>query len=363
MKLDEVFVHPWVLLIAVVLVPLVWRAWLNPRRRAAIRFSSIEELEQFGSRSWSARARVIIPILRSIAIIMLVVAVARPRKADEMTRIKTEGVALELVIDRSGSMDEPDFRDQNGRPQTRLQVVKDVVQAFIKGDGGKLPGRPDDLIGLTVFARYPDTICPLTWDHDHIVRSLREVRPAVTREEGGTAIGDALLLGVERVRNIARRMSKKDDFKLTSRAVILLTDGEQNAGRHGPEEAAKAAAALGIKIYTIGVVPPPEQVRFGRTLMAQQSAGIGEELLQFVANTTRAQYFRATDAASLQNIYAEIDRLERSEVDEKRYYLYEELAYRWIDLGGIRLPPPLLVALVALGLEQLLVSTRFRRIP
>lgn len=362
MKIGEMFAYPWVLPAALVLVPLVWWSWMNPRRRPSVRFSSLNLIPP-GAPTWSAKARVVLPILRSIAVLMLVICVARPQRADEMTRIKTEGVALELVVDRSSSMNEEDFRDEQNRPRSRFQVVKDVVMKFIAGDGRDLPGRGDDLIGLTVFARYPDTICPLTWDHDHVVRAVKETRTAASRDEDGTAIGDAMLLAIERIRNIGRKFQEGQDFKLTSRAVILLTDGEQTAGKYKPEEAAEAAKALGIKVYTIGAAPLFVEERVGGFTLGRRPAPVDEESLQKVADMTGGRYFRATDEASLSAIYGEIDKLERSEVDEKRYYVYEELAFRWIELRGLKLPPPLLVALVALGLEQLLAATRFRKIP
>ncbi|HWL95486.1 MAG TPA: VWA domain-containing protein [Phycisphaerae bacterium] len=352
MKLFDAFAYPWVLPLAVILVPLVWWTWRNPRRRAALRFPSLGILPE-SSATWSTKARVVLPILRSIAVILLVVCIARPRKIDELTRVQTEGVALELVIDRSGSMGYRDFPIGNGRFQSRLEVVKAVVHGFIAGDGESLPGRPDDLIGLTVFGTFADTLCPLTWDHQHVLSALKSLQVPMEEREQGTSIGDALLLGIERIRNIDRRFSKDQDFKLTSRAVILLSDGQQTTGKFLPQQAAEAAKALGIKIYTIGAVPP----------VPADGQMIDEEMMRRVAELTGGEYFRAATASALIDVYAAIDKLERSTVDEKRYYLYEELSYRWIDVAGVRLPPPLLVALIALGLEQLLANTRFRRIP
>lgn len=358
----HVFAYPWVLLLALVLVPIVWFDWLRTSRRASLRFSATDDLLAVaGKPSWAVRARVILPILRTLAVLLLVVALARPQRADELTKVTTEGVALELVVDRSSSMSQRDLVDQNGRAYSRLQAVKNVVTDFIEGDGDKLPGRVGDLIGLTVFAGYPDTVCPLTRDHKHLIRALDNVRVPTVKQEDGTAIGDALLLGLERIRDIGRHLPDKD-FKLTSRAIILLTDGEQNAGEFKPVEAAEAAKALGIKIYAIGAAPAYQVFRspFGNT---RQRVPIDERSLKQIADVTGGQYFRATDASSLAEIYAEIDKLERSKVDEQRYYLYEELAYQPIQIGKIDLPPPLLVALILLGLEALLSNTRLRRVP
>ncbi len=352
MRLLDAFAYPWVLPAALVLVPLAWWSWSNPNRRAALRFSSINLMPSYRS-SWSAKGRYIVPILRSLVILLLVICVARPRKIDEMTRVQTEGVALELVIDRSGSMGLRDFPIGSGRFQSRLEVVKEVVKRFVKGDGGALPGRKGDLVGLTVFGTYADTVCPLTWDHDHVIRALEEVQIPWEDREQGTSIGDALLLGIERIRNIDRRFSQEQDFRLTSRAVILLTDGQQTTGKYSPIQAAEAAKALGIKVYAIGAVPP----------VPADGQMLDERQMRDVARVTGGEYFRASSASGLTEVYAAIDKLERSTVDEKRYFLYEELAYRWIQLGRISLPPPLLIAIITLGLEQILANTRFRRIP
>ncbi|MCG8408285.1 MAG: VWA domain-containing protein [Phycisphaerales bacterium] len=362
MNLWNAFAYPWLLPLALILIPLIWWAWLSKKRSVAVRFSVISRL-QHSNTSWSMKARHLLPLLRSLAVLLLVISIARPRKADELTRIQTEGVAIQLVVDRSGSMAQEDFIGQRGRKQSRLQAVKQVVKGFIEGDGDELEGRPDDLIGLTVFARYPDTECPLTQDHDHLIRALDRIRVPKTRDEDGTAIGDALLLAVQRIRNIARRFSKDDDFKIKSRAIILLTDGEQNAGKYKPIKAAEAAQAMDIKVYTIGAAPEFQEQRGLFAAFGPRRVPIDEESLKKVARMTGGRYFRAKDTDSLEGIYAEIDKLERSTVDEERYYSYEELAYVWITWNDLRLPPPLLVVLLLLAMEVVLANTRFRKIP
>ncbi|MBN2561586.1 MAG: VWA domain-containing protein [Phycisphaerae bacterium] len=361
--------EPWVLF-ALVLVPVIWWAWLSRRRRAALQFSEVSRLRAAGQ-SWSLRARHVLPVLRSLAVILLVVSIARPQKADEETRVTTEGIAIQLVVDRSGSMSEHDFVvDEEGNTQTRLEAVKDVVEAFVMGDGDKLRGRPDDLIGLIAFGTFADTECPLTHDHKHLTRSLRQIEPYTRREDqwqGQTAIGDALLLAVERIRNIKRRFESNDTFTIKSQIIILLTDGEQNAGKYKPEEAAEVAKALGVKVYTIGAAPEFQIRQMGGLLFPAQKykvpVSVDEESLQKVAETTGGKYFRAKDTNSLSEIYTEIDRLERSAVDEKKYYQYQELAYTWLTLGPVKLPPPLMVVLGLLAIEVVLANTRFRRIP
>jgi Ca-activated chloride channel family protein len=358
--------HPWVLLLLALALPLVWWSATSARRRAAIRFSGVARF-LYAPRTWADRARRLPVVLRCLAVAFLVLALARPQKADEQTRVQKEGVAIQLVVDRSGSMSQADFLQEDGSAQNRLDAVKSVVKSFILGDDRTLRGRPDDLIGLIVFARYADTECPMTRDHSQLLRAMEAVEVPRTRDEDGTAIGDALLLAVERIRSIERKMRPQDEIKIKSRVIVLLTDGEQNAGKYKPEKAAEAAAALGLKVYTIGAAPEFQEQSVGGIFTRPQRirvpVTVDEKMLQHVAEMTGGRYFRARDTASLRDIYAEIDRLERSVVDEERYYLYEELAYHWARFASIRTPPPLLVALGLLTLELLLSCTRFRRIP
>jgi Ca-activated chloride channel family protein len=358
--------HPW-FLAALVLVAVVWWAWLRRRHRATLRFPGVSRFAATG-RTWALQARHGLPVLRSLAVILIVVSIARPQKADEETRVTTEGIAMQLVVDRSGSMEEQDFViDEDGNTQTRLQAVKDVVESFVLGSGDELRGRPNDLIGLIAFARWADTECPLTRDHSHLIRALKKIQTPRTREESFTAIGDALLLAVERIRNIKRRFENNDTFTIKSQAIILLTDGEQNAGKYDPVAAAEVAAALGVKVYTIGAAPEFKKRRIGGLFFqprtVQVPVQVDEETLMKVAEITGGAYFRAKDTNSLNEIYTRIDRLERSAVDETKYYLYEELAYNWIELGPLRLPPPLMVVLGLLAMEVVLANTRFRKIP
>lgn len=365
--LNKWFVYPWALA-GVLVIPLIWWPWLSPRRRAAIRFPGVAAFRPRAAH-WSSRARFITPVLRSLAVALLVVSIARPRKADEQTRIQTEGIAIQLVVDRSGSMESPDFRDGQGRPMTRLDAVKQVVKAFVAGDGEDLKGRPDDLIGLTVFARYPDTECPPTHDHAHLLQTLEQVKVPAQRDrvENWTAIGDALMQAVERIRNIGRRLSKGEVFKIKSRVIVLLTDGQQNAGEFDPLDAADVAASLGVKVYTIGAAPEYQEQTLGGIFFRQQTirvpVEIDEESLQKVADDTGGKYFRATDTESLARIYTEIDKLERTVIDEQRYEVYTEFATNWIPLGPLSIPPPLMLALGLLAAEVLLVNTRLRKIP
>lgn len=357
--------NPWFLL-ALALLPLIWWTWLRRGHRAAIRFSDVTRLAGAAS-SWAVRARYLLPALRTLAVALLILAIARPQKADEETRVTTEGVAIQLVVDRSGSMGQPDFLiDDRGNTQTRLDAVKDVIEAFIAGDGQALKGRPDDLIGLIAFARWPDTECPLTRDHQHLTRALKAIVTPANQMENSTAIGDALMLAIERIRNIKRRFEGNAAFKINSQVVVLLTDGEQNAGEFLPEQAAEVAASLGVKIYAIGAAPEFQTRQFGFFSQQQQiqvPIPFNEESLKKVAEMTGGKFWRAKDTSSLAEIYTEIDRLERSAIDETKFYQYEELAYRGLHLPWGRLPPVLVVVLVLLAVEVVLANTRFRKIP
>src|SRR5262249_29370057 len=155
--------------------PLVWYRWISPRGRTALRYSATELLEGQPP-TWAVRSRIALPALRTLAVMLLIVSIARPRKGNELTRISTEGIAIQLVADRSRSMREMDFRVE-GRPVDRITAVRKVVNEFVKG-GDKLPGRPDDMIGLIVFAKYPDSQCPLTLDHDYLLEVMKRMQPA-----------------------------------------------------------------------------------------------------------------------------------------------------------------------------------------
>lgn len=356
----------WFLLLVLIL-PLLWWRWRMPRRRAAIAYSSIETAEHIGS-TWAVRLRWMVPALRVCALALLIIALARPRMGDEQTRISTQGIAIQLIVDRSGSMRAMDFK-LGGRQVDRLSVVKNVVQSFVLG-GDNLSGRPNDIIGLIAFASFADTLCPPTTDHAHLIDAVKQMRIATQREESATAIGDAIALGVERLRSLeaAQHLSVvSQDAQIKSKVMILLTDGENNAGDIDPLTAAQMAAAFGIKIYTIGagtkdgLALVPDTDIFGQPMRIPVS--IDEESLTKIAELTGGRYFRATDTSSLQQIYAQIDDMEKSKVQENRFVTYKEAAVQEVSIGGVSVPPLLLIALVLLGAEALLSNTRFRTLP
>ena len=347
------------------LLPLAVLAWVPRwRRRTAIRYSDVSLLDGAG-RSWVERARWIPPVLRTVGIVLLIVCIARPIKANERSQVFVEGVAIQSVIDRSGSMAAMDFELDGGRVD-RLTAVKKVLSAFIEGDED-LAGRSDDLIGLISFAAYPDTASPLTLDHGHVIDAMQGVEIATTRSEDGTAIGDALALAVERLRELDEREDQRGR-RIKSRVIVLLTDGENNAGDIDPDLAAEIANAFDVKIYAIGVgsdgvAPIPGRDLFGRQVMARQRVSIDEETLTEISEATGGRYFRARDTASLRGIYAEIDELEKTNTEQRRYRMYRDLSVSGVDVAGFPVPPLILLALLVLLLEQILVHTRFRTLP
>jgi len=324
---------PWVLaLLAVVMVALPWRA----RRRAAVRYPTLATLRAIAPRG-AAHRRTILAALRVVALALLVLALARPQAGSATTRLHREGVDIVLAVDLSSSMLAEDFT-LGGKRASRVDAVKTVVKDFVAA-------RPDDRIGLVLFASRPYTQCPLTLDHGWLLQNLDRVQVGMI--EDGTAIGSALATAVNRLRASTAK----------SKFVVLLTDGQQNAGRISPETAADAAAALGVKVYTVGagtrgLAPYPAKDMFGNKVYRAMPVDIDEDTLQHVAARTNARYFRATDTKTLADIYAEIDRSEKTPFEAPQYLEYREL-YPWLVW------PALALVLLEVGLGE----TRLRTLP
>ncbi|MBL9147442.1 MAG: VWA domain-containing protein [Phycisphaerae bacterium] len=358
--------HPWLL----ILLPIALLPWLS-RHRPSVSHPDGGLVSASGV-SWAARLRWLPTLLRSLALAFVVVSLARPVKSDSHTNVNVEGVAIQLVVDRSSSMLALDF-SLNGEPVDRLTALKAVVRDFVEGSGS-LEGRTNDLVGVVSFARFADSNCPLTLDHDYLLEGMRQLSVARDVREDGTAIGDGVALGVERLKDVtARKGGEADESErpvgssptVKSRVMILLTDGENNAGDIDPIAAAELAQAYGIKLYTIGVgtrgvAPYPETDAFGRTYYIKVPVTIDEELLTKMAESTGGKYFRATNTDSLRAIYAEIDSLERSKTEARRYLEYADFAVEPMRFAGMTIPPLLLVAFLFLGFELLCVSTRWR---
>ncbi|MEM9367612.1 MAG: VWA domain-containing protein [Planctomycetota bacterium] len=330
------------------LVPLVY--WLAARTPSVLRYSSLSIPDQ-GKRSWRVRVSWLPAALMAIAFGLLSFALAGPRTPDAQTKVSRDGIAIMMIMDRSGSMQARDLvRDDYS--VDRLTVVKDVFEAFVLGEeAGEIEagrGRPDDAIGLIAFAGYADSLCPLTLDHGSLASISADLEIVAQRDEDGTAIGDALALAVERLRR----------SKASSKVAILLTDGVSNAGTVDPEQAAEVAAAIGVKVYCIGAgtqgsAPFPSVNPFtGRKELRLMDVDLDEDTLRMIADKTGGQYFRATEQASLAKIYTEIDQLERTQVTEFRYMRYHE-----------HYAMPLAFGLAMLGMAGLVGGTVLRTLP
>lgn len=335
------FANPiWFLLL--LLVPLVW--FLPERRaRAVIRFPSVGLFAGIRPTIWQ-RLGWLPQALRAVCLVLLITALARPQKPNEKTRVFTKGIAIQMAVDNSGSMQIEDF-ELAGKPATRLDAVKDVFVRFIKGDG-KLEGRPDDLIGLVTFANFPDVKCPLTLSHEALEHEVAALKTAIPSDDG-TNIGDAVAWGLEDLKRA----------KANSKVMILLTDGindpavaEGMPAPLDPLEAARIAQGLGIKIYTIGAGSTGGTARMKGRLV--RVPPVDERLLSQMAEITGGKYYRATDTDGLRQIYSDIDRLEKTRSEAVVYLDYKEL-----------FPPLAWASLAVLCVEQLLVATRLRRIP
>lgn len=339
------------------LIPLLLYLCRRRAGRPGLRFSSTDHAQHVG-RSFRQRLMLLPRVLRGVALALIILCIARPQQGKERIRDVSKGIAIEMVVDHSGSMGAE--MELAGERLTRLDVVKRVFQEFVLGNKKGLEGRPNDLIGMVAFARYADTICPLTLGHGALSRFLESIQLVKLRSEDGTAIGDALALAAARLKTaeetLARQTQDKDrQYKIKSKIIILLTDGQHNAGKRSPFEAAAIAKQWGIKIYTIGIGGDEAVQRIQTPLGAYVlpiGPGVDEDTLRAIADETGGVYRRATDAESLREIYKEIDAMERSEIESVRFLDYKEL-----------FPPLALMALMLLVVETTLTNTVFRKIP
>jgi Ca-activated chloride channel homolog len=347
----------WLLLWIPLLAAGIWLT-LRPRRGAAVLYSSAALLRDLPV-TLAQRIKRLLPWLFLSGLMLLVAALARPQHGKEEFRIRAEGIAIEMAVDRSGSMRAEDFRI-DGRPVSRLEVVKRVFRDFVAGAGG-LSGRTDDQIGLVAFGGFAEAKCPLTFDHDALLKILEEtktpeaiydaagrvVNMRLLNEESATAIGDGLATAADRLKDVSAK----------SKVIILLSDGRSNAGAVQPREAAETAKALGIKIYTIGIGstgdrPVPTTDPFGNRGFLPPGENLDEEALRAIAETTGGRYFNAQNTEALRKVYAEIDRLEKTAAEGRLYTEYREF-----------FPYALFPGLGLIVLELIFASTRFRSMP
>ncbi|MFK8114327.1 MAG: VWA domain-containing protein [Rubripirellula sp.] len=360
------FYHPWFLILLCLVPWLAWRMWRSANQHS-VPFSSIVADWELRP-TWRQRLAWLPQALTLLALTLMILSLARPRYGREQTVIHSEGIAIEMVVDRSGSMQALDF-EIDGSPVDRLTAIKSVAAKFVMGDqedqssDQTLAGRLSDLVGLIVFAGYADAITPPTLDHAFLLNQLEQTQIVRQRSEDGTAIGDAISLAVEKLSSLDQRQSEK----VKSKVVILLTDGENTAGAIDPLQAAGLAKALDIRIYTIGVgtkgrAPfPIRRNRNGSITVDYMEVTIDEEMLKGIANETGGKYFRATDTSSLEDIYESIDELEKTKVETQQFMNYREIAVQPSRLAGYRLPPLLLLALLALLARVALARTVFRQ--
>ncbi|HEY4104148.1 MAG TPA: VWA domain-containing protein [Polyangiaceae bacterium] len=329
------FQHPAMLWLLIPLGLFTW--WLGRAGRpSAVAYSNTELVRELGKTRRSRWGR-ILPLLRWIAAALFVVALARPNLEKRHAEVHSSGVDIMLAMDVSGSMQARDMVGPHGR-SSRLDAAKDVVARFVRD-------RESDRIGLVAFAGQPYLVSPLTLDHDWLLGRLDALDASQVGD--GTAIGSALASGVRRL----------DAQQAKSKILVLLTDGQNNAGKISPAAAAEAAKALGVKVYTIGVGSSGEAlVPFtepdGQEKLVKATVDVDEPSMRRVAELTGGSFYRATDTRSLHDVYALIDRAEKT-THRSNAFITREEQFAWFALPG------LILLVSELGLS----ATRFRRVP
>jgi Ca-activated chloride channel family protein len=334
------FVSSWAFLLLLPLLLLAaWFFTTRKNRVATVQFSSTRDLKKIPA---SLRSRLVyLPeLLKILAIVFAIMAMARPQKADTMIRKNVEGIDIMIALDISDSMLIEDMR-----PLNRLEAAKETIKKFVKG-------RLSDRIGLVIFAGESFTLVPLTLDYDLILSRVEEITTAAeARVKDGTAIGVAL----------ANAAGKLKDSTAKSRVMIFMTDGENNSGTIDPETGLEIAKGYGIKIYSIGMgrsgptkIPIYQRDVFGNKVKTYQpfESTVNDDLLSRMASDTGGKYYRASKEDSLVGIFRDIDSLEKTKIDINKYTKYTEL-----------FPKYLLIALCLYFLAWLLSQTWLRRVP
>ena len=332
------FAHPWLLLLLLLLLPL---AWLKGKRGLppAFVYSSVQLVRGMQNVTRS-RSGGILMSLRWLVLALFIVALAQPRLTKSTTSVKASGVDIVVSFDMSGSMISEDFVVE-GQRVNRFNMARTVLKEFIDK-------RPNDRIGLVLFASQAFIATPLTLDHDFLHADLDRLEIGAI-EQNSTAIGDGLGTAVNRLR----------DLKSKSKIVILMTDGQNNSGKLDPLLAAEAAAAVKTKVYTVGIgkqglapMPAGRNPFTGQMVYRDVPVDVDEVTLKKIADKTGGKYYRADNAEKFQAIYAEIDKLEKTEATVNKYTEFKEL-FPWLVAGGLAL----------LLLELVLGQTAFRRLP
>ena len=325
------FLHPHFLYL-LILIPLfvAWYIWKQKDMQASLQIST---LKGFGKAPVSNKIylRHLVFALRMLVISLLIIVLARPQSTNSIRNVTTEGIDIVMALDISSSMLAEDFKPN------RLEAAKDVAIQFVSG-------RPNDKIGLVIFAAESFTQCPLTTDHKVLINLFKDIH--VNMLEDGTAIGMGLATAVARIK----------DSKAKSKVIILLTDGMNNRGEIAPMTAAEIAKTFGVRVYTIGVgtigmAPYPVETVFGKQYR-QMEVKIDEKLLQNIADLTGGKYFRATDKNNLKKIYEEIDKMEKTKIEVKEYTKRKEEYLLFAAIAGL-----------LLLLEILLKNTVLKNLP
>lgn len=328
-----IFANPSYIYLLLLLIPLIgWYFWKMRKSQASVEMSSSQAFDVPKAVTAKVYLRHVPFVLRMIAIALVIIILARPQSTNSWQNSSTEGIDIMMAIDISSSMLAQDLRPN------RLEAAKNVAAAFING-------RPNDNIGLVVFSAESFTQCPLTTDHAILLNLFKNIQSGMI--EDGTAIGLGLANAVSRIK----------DSQAKSKVIILLTDGSNNRGEIAPVTAAEIAKTFGIRVYTIGVgtkgeAPYPFRLPGGMIQTQMIPVDIDEPTLKQIATTTGGQYFRATDNASLKEIYSEIDQMEKTKISVREYSKKQE-EYKNIAL--------LLLALLLL--ELLLKHTLLKKIP
>lgn len=316
--------------LAIIPILIIWYIFYGKSQQAFIKFSDASIFASL-PRSWKIYARHLPFALEMAALALLIIALARPQSSSTNQKVNVEGIDIVMTVDISSSMLAQDLKPD------RLEAAKNVGAEFIAG-------RPEDRIGLVVFASETFTQVPLTTDHGMLLNMMKDMQCGML--EDGTAIGDGLASSVSRLK----------DSEAISKVVILLTDGDNNAGSVDPATAAEMAKLFGIRVYTIGVgtkgtAPYPVQTPFGGVQYQQVPVTINEPLLQHIAEETGGKYYRATSNEKLQQIYDEIDKLERSKIEINEFKRVKEEFF-----------PFVLWAIVLLFIDFILRQTLFKTI-
>lgn len=327
-----IFANPTYLYLLLLLIPMIgWYIYKLHKTQASLQVSSSQAFDMPGGSSFKVYLRHVPFVLRMTAVAFLIVVLARPQSTNSWQNTSTEGIDIMLAMDISGSMLAQDLKPN------RLEAAKDVAASFING-------RPNDNIGLVVFSGESFTQCPLTTDHTVLLNLFKDIQSGMI--EDGTAIGLGLANAVSRIK----------DSQALSKVIILLTDGSNNMGEIAPVTAAEIAKAFGVRVYTIGVgtrgmAPYPFQTAFG-VQYQNVPVEIDEGTLKQISSITGGQYFRATDNASLKEIYTEIDKMEKTKISVQEYSKKQEEYKNWAIL-----------VFALLLVEILLRNTLLRNIP